>query len=178
MLLLNGCAQQAPTPQAKICDKQARRQYLQQLQQWQVDGRIGITEATRNVNAGFTWEQNGNIYKIKFCSPYTTETLTVTGNDNQFKVQDCNGEADPEIQLEQNLPFAQMGSWLKGIPAPSSTPQIASYDADHQLKTLQQDGWTIEYQSYLPDCPTNMPGRMTIYNDTTKTKLLIKNWQK
>lgn len=173
LCLLGGCM--PPSPR---CAASQRVEYLQQLQTWQIEGRIAINKATESVNAAFTWEQDQDKYRIHFTSPYTTESLTISGDANGFNVTANNGEAEPEVQLEQNLPFKQLSAWLKGIPAANSTPQNTKYDASQQLQSMQQDGWLIEYQNYLLSSPYPMPGKLIISNGTTKAKLLIKNWQK
>lgn len=162
----------------KQCVVSRRVEYLQQLQTWQVEGRIAINKASDSVNAAFSWEQNQDKYRIHFTSPYTTESLTIIGDANGFHVTALNGESEPEVQLEQNLPFQQMSAWLKGISASASTPASTKYDANQQLQAMQQDGWLIEYQTYLLSSPYPMPGKLIISNGTTKAKILIKSWQK
>ncbi|HSX20284.1 MAG TPA: lipoprotein insertase outer membrane protein LolB [Gammaproteobacteria bacterium] len=177
LLTLTGCMQPKMGPQP-ILSKEKRVQYLQEMRQWQASGRIAITRGTENINASFTWKQDGKKYNIVFSSPFSSETVTVVGDDKQHKVLSCDDEDDEDMQLEQDLPFAQMAAWIKGAISPTSTPQIITYDRYNQIRTLQQDGWSLEFQTYTDCRPVSLPERMTITDGKTKAKLLIKNWQK
>lgn len=157
--------------------KDKRNQYLTNMQVWQAEGRISITNATENITANFNWQQNNAKYQIHFYSPYSTETMTVIGENSQHKVIASNADGKEEVTLEQNLPFMQLSYWLKGIFAPNSTVQQICYDEYNQISKLQQDDWSIEYQSYLMIRPASLPTKLTITDGVTKAKLIVKDWK-
>ncbi len=171
------CCKQQPLSSCQITSKQGRVEYLQALQQWQIAGKIALNNAENNVNASFTWQQDEDRYRVHFCSPFSNETVTVTGNAEKNSVLSNNGENVAELQLEQQLPFAQMGWWLKGLPAPQSTPQIALYDKWQRLQRLEQDGWSVEYQGYGGAAPVALPRKVIVTDGVTKAKVVVKNWQ-
>lgn len=175
LLALTGCVK-TPCPQKKL-SKETRAQYQQQMQHWQAHGRIAIQKADQNINASFDWEQNTDNYRIHFFSPFSSETLTIIGDAQQFKVITQNID-NRDVQLEKNLPFSELSSWLKGMPAKSSEPNQAAYDSYNQLTNLQQGGWLIEYQEYEEIEPISLPTKLKIRKGTTYAKLVIKNWQK
>ena len=78
-------------------------------------------------------EQNKNNYKVHFYSPFSNQTLTITGNKQNFKVTATDPEAANALALEKQLPFVQLRAWLLGLPAVGDYK--ASYDAYNQLKT-------------------------------------------
>lgn len=176
VILLTGCMQ-APRPQ-KIVPLEKRTQYLQQLQHWQATGRIAISDTQENINAAFTWKQDADKFHVHFSSPFSTDTVTITGDANNFKIVATSGNTDDDVQLEKQLPLLQMSAWLKGLAAINSSPVIIKYDRCNQLQTLQQDGWLIEYQNYAATEPISLPEKLTITDGNTKAKLLVKNWQK
>ncbi len=171
LLALTGC-RQAPTPCTLSLAK--RTQYLQQMQAWQITGRISTTYRGENTTASFTWQQNNERYHIHFYSAFSTDTLTIVGDDKSFKAT-TNADAN-DLALE-HIPFQHLSQWLKGNVAATDVTK-KSYDRYNQLQTLQQSGWVIEYQSYANTPPVSLPEKMTLTDGTTKAKVIIKNWQK
>jgi outer membrane lipoprotein LolB len=172
VLCLTGCMQQ---PRATaIVSKQARLQCLQQMQVWQAEGRVSIQNKQQAQTASYKWQQNYQNYRAYFYSPFSNQSLTLSGNATEVKVESVQGMSADEIELEQNLPLAQLGYWAKGMPAPNSQPQLAQYDACNQLQKLQQDGWTVEYQSYAPGESISLPEKIAMQKEQIKVKLTIK----
>lgn len=171
LLALTGC-RQAPTP--CTLSKNQRTQYLQQMQSWQITGRISVTRGQENTTASFTWQQTNEHYKIHFYSAFSSDTLTIVGDKHSFK---ATSNADASDLALEHIPFQHLSQWLKGNLATTNIIK-ESYDRYNQLQTLQQDGWLIEYQSYANTSPVSLPEKMTLSDGTTKTKLIIKNWQK
>ncbi len=172
--VLVGCLQTPNAPSCKL-PKYKRLEYLQQLSCWEVTGRIAIDNSQEHITASFKWQQTQDQFNVHFYSPYSSDTITIAGNQQQFKVI---ASSSPDVQLEQNLPLPQLSSWLKGMATSISTPANISYDRYNQLQTLQQDGWLIEYQNYADLAPVSLPEKLTITDGQIKAKILIKNWQK
>lgn len=171
VLVLSGCMHKAPTPKLS---QATRVQYIQKMNCWHIKGRIAITRNDENLTASFTWAQNKDNYKVHFYSPFSNQTLTITGNKQNFKVTATDQEAANALALEQQLPFVQLRAWLLGLPAAGD--YNASYDAYNQLETLQQDGWAIKYQSYMPRNPVSMPAKLTLEQTNMHVKIVIKSW--
>jgi outer membrane lipoprotein LolB len=171
-LFIAGCMQR-PDPNA-IVSKQSRIQCLQQMQNWKAEGRVAIQDATQSQTASFKWQQNCQQYKVYIYSPFSTQSVTITGDATSRRVLAANGLSDPELALDEHLPLAQLGYWAKGLPTPNSTPTVLKYDSHNQLQQLQQDGWQIEYQKYQPCVPVSLPEKLTLTDGTTKVKLVIR----
>ncbi len=172
--LLAGCMQPASQNHALTNDK--RIQHLQQMRCWEANGRIAINDPKQNVTASFSWMQTQDHYTVRLSSAYTSETVTIDGDQNGFKVTNSS-DSNSELHIEKTLPLQQFNSWLKGMPA-AGTPQKITYDSHNQIQTLQQDGWLIEYQSYDNRSPVSLPTKMTATDGKTHAKILIKGWQK
>ena len=173
-LVLTGCMHTAPQT---LVDKQIRLQYLQNMRYWHAHGKVTISNAKQNINASFTWEQKQDRYNIHFYSPFSTETATINGIGKQFTVTTNNIQDGENLEPEQNLPFAQLTAWLKGLTYANASIQIARYNANAQLQMLQQDGWLIEYPEYTVCQRIALPEKIIISNGQIKAKLLIKGWR-
>jgi outer membrane lipoprotein LolB len=176
VILLAGCVQ--PPQTTPNISKQARLNYLNAMHNWKAEGRVSIQQQTQTQTASYKWQQKSENYQAYFYSPFSSDSLTISGNATTMRIDESHGMTKDEIELEQSLPFVQLGYWAKGIPAPGSTPQVAIYDSYNQLQTLQQDGWQVEYQCYKDTSPISLPEKITMRRDDTKVKLLISRWQK
>lgn len=172
-ILLVGCMQPA-APRCTLA-KEKRLQLLHQMHCWTIEGRIAINDPQQNITASFKWQQQQENFNVRFYSAFSSDSVTIAGNQTQFKVVASSGD---DVQLEKNLPLPQLSAWLKGMVATMTTATKTTYDRYNQLQTLQQDGWLIEYQNYLDLSPVSLPEKLTITDGQIKAKILIKNWQK
>lgn len=170
---LTGCMHR-PQPEQPMLSKQARLHLLQQMQVWQAEGRVSIQERNQAQTASYRWQQEHQNFRAYFYSPFSSQSLTLRGNATQVTVEAVQGMTAEEVELEQNLPLAQLGYWAKGIPTPTTTVEQAIYDSCNQLTKLQQDGWLVEYQSYAKAAPISLPEKITLCKGPIKVKLTIK----
>lgn len=164
---------QRPDPNA-IVSTQTREQYLQQMQNWHAEGRVAIQDASQSQTASFQWQQNDQKYEVYLYSPFSTQSVTIAGDATSRRILAANGVSNPELELDEHLPLAQLGYWAKGLPTPNSTPTAIKYDVRNQLQHLDQDGWQIQYQKYQNYCSISLPEKLTLTDGTTKVKLFIK----
>src|SRR5690349_4704386 len=87
--ITSGCKQTHPI--APITTKQERVAYLLALQCWRAEGRLSI-QANETINASFTWQQNGDKYRLHFYSAFSSESLTIEGNGDQITAVVNKGE--------------------------------------------------------------------------------------
>lgn len=156
--------------------KQARLQCLQQMQNWEAEGRVSIQNKNQAHTASYKWQQAQQNYRAYFYSPFTSQSLTITGNATEVTIEEVHGMNADEVEFEQNLPLAQLGYWARGMPSPNSPPKLLVYDACNQLQKMQQDGWLVEYQSYTTTEIITLPEKIVMQKDPIKVKLIIKRW--
>lgn len=174
-LLCSACKLQ-PTPQ-KIIDQKTRTNYLTKMQTWQTSGKIAIVEKNKHVNVSYTWHQQNEAFKLRFYSPFTVDSVTISGNGQQHRVVSHDSEGDKEIRLEQDLPIAELSWWIKGLPAPHLAIDAVKYDRYNQLQQLRQGGWYVEYQSYHTEHTISLPEKLLLIKDDTKVKLYVRDWE-
>lgn len=65
-------------------------------------------------------------------------------------------------QLGWSLPVSHLVWWVRGLPAPGSKSRV-TLNADSRLANLEQDGWKIEYLSYVEQNGFWLPERLKLY---------------
>jgi len=148
VLFLSGCATIQPVSQA-------------QTQNWVLQGKIGVKTPEKSGSASLYWQQQGEIYHIRLFGPLGIGAVELNGNpnlvtytDNQGKIYQANSA---EILLKQNtgwqIPVNNLNYWIRALPAPHMGSE-KMYDAKHQLVSLQQQGWKIDYLRYQGQLPS------------------------
>lgn len=184
LTLLASCAT-PPTPLvANPAAWQARQTALSALSHWRTAGRIGVVSGQDGWHANFQWEQQSPDYRIDLSGPLGQGRVVVQGAADTVSVQTQDGQrwsaADADTVLEQSLgvqlPVNGLRYWIRGLPAPGSTPPQLQTDAQGRLTRLEQNGWIIEYASYTTVGSLELPGRITARRSDLSVKLLIEQW--
>jgi outer membrane lipoprotein LolB len=95
-------------------------------------------------------------------------TLT-TAEPREYRATDA--EALTEQVLGFRLPLAGLADWVRGQAAESPRP-VERFE-DGRLKTLEQGGWKIEYQTYEGE----RPARMRLLYPGIELRLAITEWK-
>lgn len=186
-MLLTGCAvPPASSPDAATAWT-VRQSALRNLTQWNAAGRIGVVNGSDGWHAGFQWEQQGSSYRIDLIGPLGQGRVRVEGDDQTVRIQTADGQIqtapDPDVLLEQavgvRLPVMGLSYWIRGLPAPDATPIIQT-DAKGRLTWLEQNGWIIEYSSYIYAAPLSLelPERIIARRQDVSVKLIIEDWSR
>lgn len=185
--LLNACST-LPTSTGPTTPDQAWQQRhveMNKLTNWALRGRTAITQADEGVNAGITWQQNGDVYVIRLAGPFSQGGAVLTGNKHKVTLTVDNGDtysaATPEQLLAESvglqLPVSALREWVKGIPFSGLGVDNKTLDEQGRLKTLQQAGWEVEYLRYVPFENTTMPGKIFITHPGLNVRLIISDWR-
>jgi outer membrane lipoprotein LolB len=177
-LLLLGACSTTPTHQAV---NNAIFKNNNQLQQWQIKGKIGIRSNGNGNNkassAYLNWQQCGDRFDIHVSGPLGQGAAHLFGDSNQVTLQSRGEEiisADkPEQLLYQQtgleLPVSQLFFWLRGIPASDSA-------FTQQGSGFQQSGWNIRYPGFSRVEGYTLPSKAIAEHPSLKVTLLLKTW--
>ena len=66
--------------------------------------------------------------------------------------------------------------WVRGLPAPGSKSRV-TLNGDSRLANLEQDGWKIEYLSYVEQNGFWLPERVKLHGPDLDVTLVVKDWQ-
>lgn len=188
--LLSSCAWFAPSEEAVegSVDPQVwskHRDQLRQLTDWQLAGKVGIKSAKDSGSGTLFWLQRGAYFDLRLSGPLGRGAARLTGRSGASVVLEVSEEgrfeADtPEELLESRmgwrLPVSHLFWWIRGIPVPEH-PSRVRLNASGQLAGLDQDGWHVEYGSYVQQDELWLPERIKLEGPYLSITLVVKEWQ-
>jgi outer membrane lipoprotein LolB len=161
-----------------------RQQSLNHLRNWQLQGKIAVRSQKESGSATLSWSQRYQAYAISLLGPFGSQGMILKGQPGQVLLQTANGARyhakSPEQLLAEkwgyHLPVSSMIYWVRGLPVPG-TPSRTMLDRYHRLTSLYQQGWNIQYLSYINRAGIDLPERLSITNASLNVKIFIYNWQ-
>ena len=154
-LVLAACA----TPRVKTDDAMLARQgererVLAGQPDWQLAGRLGVSNAKDAGSGSLTWKQDGDAFRFSVHAPVTGKTWVLAGNAHHVVLEGLREEPvegdDAAALLDRELgwhvPVAQLTEWVRGARAKGDAK--IEFRDDGLPAVIEQDGWTIEYPDY------------------------------
>lgn len=169
VLALSACATQHLAPNAP---SQLPDTYL-------VSGRVAVNAKGKGYNAGFAWAHQQNRDAIDINNPLgqTMARLELDGinarffdGGGQLRAED-DIEALSERELGWRLPALGLRYWVLGLADPA---RQANWRETTESRTLEQDGWTIEYPR---EAGGNVPSRLTLSRPDLEVRIALFDWQ-
>ena len=188
LTLLSACGQkpESTRPDPALQDQlwlEHQRQ-LSTLDNWQVNGRIGLRTDEEGWSATLIWQQQGTDFSIRLIAPLGQGTYQIQQQGDQFRLltpdnesyEAATAEALMLQQLGWSLPVHALRYWVIGLMAPGLTIDNQVLDNRGRLKELQQAGWTIHYRSYHDQMAPSLPQKLSLKNDRARASVLAKQW--
>ncbi|HET8807174.1 MAG TPA: lipoprotein insertase outer membrane protein LolB [Methylophaga sp.] len=186
MLLLPACAlfwQPKPETSAETL-WQHRATQLQQLDEWSFRGRTLIQQGKEGWNAGVSWEQKQDSFKIRLTGPFSQGAVELTGDSQQVEMLTSDGERftaeTPEQLLEEvlgwRLPVSALRDWVRGLPYNGEAVTLREIDDEGHLLAINQAGWQVEFLRYVPFAGLQIPDKVFIKRDDLSVRLVISEW--
>ena len=183
ILLVAGCATPKSALLPEIDGWHARTEVLAGLDEWEFSGRIAVKTGTDGFNGHLRWMQNDDAFKATVSGPLGVGTVRIEGDDQSVTMTDKD---DVRIRLEDaehelrdrygwTIPIESLRFWALGIPDPSA-PAETDVNADGQLQSLTQRGWSVSVSRYRIGGGQLMPSRLTAENHDTRVRLVIDHW--
>ena len=182
--LLSACVT-APRPAAPPLRPWAERAaLLQAVPHFTLDGRLAATNGKQGFSAGLRWRQQVNDASLQLSGPLGFGAARVQERDGQLTITTSDGRtltgAAAAAQLAGLLgfdpPLHSLRYWVLGVNDPSMSAE-RSLDDRQRLALLQQDGWRIVYDEYIPVRRYWLPRRLTLSHQQLRLKLVINAWQ-
>ena len=186
LALLGACATR-PVPDTAAAPESAwlaHRASVAALTDWHIRGRVAVRRDGDGWSADFDWRQTGDSYRIRMRGPFGRGAVELRGDSNgvwlqrqdQAPVYASSAERLLRDQTGWELPVLGLGDWLRGLPA-EPEPAELDWDALGRLRTLQQDGWSIDYRRYREVGQRQLPDKLQLLRDSLLVKLVIDEWQ-
>jgi outer membrane lipoprotein LolB len=172
-----------PVPQSAPQSWEARRPQLQARDRFELKGRVAVATGAEGFNASLRWTQEGKQTRMSLEGPLGAGGVQVTSDGASLSIVTSRGErldsdaarAGLAARLGFDPPLSSLRYWVLGVPAPDRAAQ-ETLDPQQRLATLQQDGWMIEYGSYMSVSGQWLPARLTLQRDGVRVRVIVDGW--
>ncbi len=187
-LLLSACASSPKTSPYVPLSAQQRQLQLEQLQEFQLTGALGVKAPSDSISGSLNWQQQGPFYKASMTnfvgiSIFELETdsrgATIKADGETHQAQSASALLD--YLSGWSLPIEEMPLWLKGLASSSGSnhqwDQLGRLTA-FELNDNQGRSWTVSYPEFFPDALA-LPKRVLLESKTdgTRIRLVVRQWQ-
>ncbi len=160
-----------------------RKQQLQTLLVWQVEGRIALRMGSEGGQSGFVWRQGPQQMEFDLSGLLGAGATHLSAGSNGVLLE-TGGEqyrGEHASQLLQRvtgwqIPVEAAQYWIKGLPAPDFEPQVMVLDGANRLQQLQQLGWKIEVRRYQRVDGVELPAFVVLEQGDVRLKLKLNRW--
>ena len=144
---------------------------------------MGVSGAQGGGSGSFEWVQDQDRADIQIRGPVGIGSvkLQVSGNEDDPDVTLQTGDGvilqaqaawdELEARLGAPVPAGRLRFWMLGLAAPGEHRWLET------PRTLEQDGWSIEYQQFSSDAGASVPTRMRARSGATNVRIVIDRWQ-
>lgn len=184
LALLAAC-RTAPVPAPGAPSWTTRRPELQSREHFGLKGRVAVAAGNQGFDARLRWAQDGNRAQLALEGPLGAGAVHVEAAGSDLEITTASGtrltstaaHAELDARLGFDPPLASLRYWILGVPDPA-LPATETLDPLRQrLTRLEQDGWRIDYGSYLAVGGEWLPARVTLERADVRVKLLVDEWQ-
>ena len=165
--LLSACAVIAP-PAEENSDWARQRDQLQDLDSWELSGRVNVRYDNESHTPRIIWLQQNVEYHIRLWGTFNAGNTLIVGRPGYVTLENDGETVDassPEElilrQMGYELPVSQLNYWIKGLPSPDSEAQL-SFNELNQLTTIEQADWTINLSDMRQYGPISLPRRVEL----------------
>lgn len=166
----------------------ARQAWLQAHPTWSFQGRVAISKGSNGGSGRIDWQQDGAKYRVQLSAPVTRQSWVLTGDTasgaGRLEGLDGGPRSGPDAEqvlLEATgwtIPVNQMPDWVRALRIADAGAERADLDAAGRPRTVQQDGWTIDFLAWAPAGAgqPELPQRIEARNGEAKVRLLVDQW--
>ncbi|MBB3797945.1 outer membrane lipoprotein LolB [Xanthomonas arboricola] len=166
----------------------ARQAWLQAHPVWSFQGRVAISKGSNGGSGRIDWQQDGAQYRVQLSAPVTRQSWVLTGDTasgaGRLEGLDGGPRSGPDAEqvlLEATgwtIPVNQMPDWVRALRIADAGAERADLDAAGRPRTVQQDGWTIDFLAWAPAGAgqPELPQRIEARNGEAKVRLLVDQW--
>lgn len=180
LLWLAGCA---VSPTTVDVGWEAHREQVAALDHWTARGKLALRSGEEAGTANLDWVQLGPHTHLEISGPLGLQATRIHSDGQHLHIS--RGEEETRVDLSSpgavraytgwDIPVDALVWWLRGLPSPHS-PARQSVDQG-LLRTLDQDGWSIRFDSYVESGDFRLPRRLDLERGDTSARLLIRDWQ-
>lgn len=181
--LVSACTS-VPPPAEENSDWARQRDQLQDLDSWELRGRVNVRYDNESHTPRINWLQQNVEYHIRLWGTFNAGNTLIVGRpgyvtlENDGEILDASSPEELILgQMGYELPVSQLNYWIKGIPSPDSEYQL-SFNELNQLTTIEQADWTINLSDMRQYGPISLPRRVELTRPRNDIRLRFVglNW--
>lgn len=182
-LVLGACAAPRVKPDDALLARQSERERMLASQpDWQLAGRLGVSNAKDAGSGSLQWKQDGDAFRFSVHAPVTGKTWVLAGDARRVvleglrdrPVEGTDAAALLDRELGWQVPVAQLTQWVRAARAKGDA-QI-EFRNDGLPAVIRQDGWTIEYPDYDQTHQPALPRKIFASRGDSRVRLSISEW--
>jgi outer membrane lipoprotein LolB len=168
-----------PPPPAPAQPWELRLEALQRASDWDLSARAAVAIATQGWQASLDWHQRDQVSELHLAGPLGVGASVLRLSPAGLALDGAPPGADVQRQLIERLgfepPLNDMRYWLLGVPAPGEPFELIK-DAHDRAQQLQQGGWTIDIDRYLPVKGDLLPAHLTLTHENIRVRVVADRW--
>ena len=185
-LIIASCATVKQQITIEPADWKAEQQKRQQINNWEIRGRLGVQTETTGGSMDIIWKNADQDYSIRLIAPLGAGSYLVQGSSDYAKIRFPDGQTDIVSNIdviftsifEIDLPASAVRDWIRGLPSKALTVEQISWNEQGLLAKLKQSGWNVEMNKYTGD-KILMPHIIYLSrdgNDELDVRLVLRQW--
>ena len=185
VLVLTACAPQRLRPDTAGLYAQDRREaLLAPMSEWELVGRLGVSDGRDSGSGSLTWSQQGETYRFELHAPVTGKTWLLTGDASHAELQGLRettvkGDDAASLLIRElgwRVPVAELAWWARGMRAPGKAE--LSLRPDGLPARIVQAGWQVDFRDYDETQQPPLPRKLFAESGNYKVRLAIQRWRK
>jgi len=163
-----------------------QQQAMQAVNDWDIHGRAFIKVDKRAYNVSLRWQRGIERFLMMLEAPFGRGVIRIEANgDGPYRLQLPDGQVftrdTPEVLFKDvigwSLPVTGLTYWIRGLPRPQSSYRHR-IDQAGRMRSINQDGWTIDYRGYFAQQEqAQLPRKIILTRGRLTLKLVIERWQ-
>lgn len=184
--LLAGCAARGGERAAMAESdrlQRARESALGPVADFDLHGRIAVSDGTSAGSGRIDWQQRGAAYTLNFLAAVSNRNWKLEVRPGQAVLIEANGavrlarSAEELLARELNwrIPAGALRYWVLGLRVPDQ-PGQALYGVDGQLQRIEQSGWTIRYEEFDGSHSPALPRKLRARSGEREVRIVVRRW--
>jgi len=180
-LVLSACAVREPRPEgAWLAERDA---WFQEHQDWQVSGRLALSDGQRGGQLAFEWRAEGDQHEVMLRTVASGKRWRLQFNDAWAELEGSDigllRGPDPDALVAEAvgwpIPVSQLVYWLRGLNGGSA--ERVRFAADGTIMSIDASPWLLEYQRFAqPPRGPLMPVRIDASSPPHQVRAVMRDW--
>jgi len=163
---------------------QQRADQISVFEQWGLVGKLSLDDGEDGGSGRLSWDAKAAGSDLDFHGAMGRGAWQLQVREHSATLKEADGTMQTAAdvnELMQNrvgwsVPVKALAWWVRGLKAPGETGS-QQIDADGRLLSLQQYGWTVEFNRYRSIDDIDLPVRLEAQKDDYRVKLAVGRWR-